>query len=429
MKVLLDISALGAAENPHQSGTRGIFRVVEQTARHWQRRPIASRTFTQCKTGRLPNGIFSGHLESAVAGRGRFAEPALPNGWLVRMLTAGEDFLAKHYIHPPWSWLASGRILWRIVRGLLSGVEQDVLNGLDIFHRLGGDAPAWARRKPGLQCFVTVYDLIPDLHPEFYPAGTVRRARRALNDLGSSDWILCISAATRRDLLRLYPKCAAARTSVTYLAAEDIFEPEKDAEKIAAARRGCGIPADASYFLSVSVLEPRKNFATVIRGFAAFAMANPQDRTCLVLVGQIGWNTQAISAALGEQQAHLTARFIFAGFVPDANLAALYSGALAFVYMSFYEGFGLPPLEAMQCGTPVIVSNTSSLPEVVGAAGILLAPDDQPGLAEAMHSLAYDETRRAKLAAAALERAQAFSWSRYQADLLAAYRRALAEPT
>jgi glycosyltransferase involved in cell wall biosynthesis len=320
-------------------------------------------------------------------------------------------------------------MLWKILRAVLSGVEREVLSGLDIFHRQNGQAPKWARRQPAnLHRFVTIYDLIPEIHPEFYPAGTVRRGRRALKGLSSNDWILCISAATRRDLLRLYPKCDPAKTFVTHLAAEDIFRPETDAEKIAAARHNSGIPVGAPYFLSVSVLEPRKNFATVIRGFAEFATANPEDNICLVLVGQSGWNTRAIADALSEQQAHLRERFIFAGFVPDTDLAALYSGALAFVYMSFYEGFGLPPLEAMQCGTPVIVSSTSSMPEVVGKAGILIPPDDRAGLAEAMRSVARDNGLRERLAAAALERAREFSWSRYRADVLAAYLRALAKP-
>jgi glycosyltransferase involved in cell wall biosynthesis len=425
MKVLLDISTLGAAENPHQSGTRGIFRVVEHTARALLEAPDCQAYFYAVQNRAAAQRYFKKKLEMAAPGRACFADPALPSRWLIRMLTAAEDFLAKHYIDPPWRWLASGRILWKLVRVLLGSVEHDVAGGLNIFHRLGGDAPGWARRQPAtLHRFVTVYDLIPDIHPEFYPVDTVRRGRRALKGLRSSDWILCISDATRRDLLRLYPQCDPAKTLVTYLAAEDIFRPERSAEKIASARRNCGIPGGAPYFLSVSVLEPRKNFATVIHGFADFAEAHPQDNTCLVLVGQSGWNTQAIADALSEQQAHLRPRLIFTGFVPDADLAALYSGALAFVYMSFYEGFGLPPLEAMQCGTPVIVSNTSSLPEVVGDAGILLSPEDRRGLAEAMRLLAHDDTRRERLAAAALDRARDFSWNRYRADVLAAYRRA-----
>ena len=105
-------------------------------------------------------------------------------------------------------------------------------------------------------------------------------------------------------------------------------------------------------------------------------------------------------------------RIITTGYVPDADLAPLYSGALAFLYLSRYEGFGLPPLEAMQCGTPVIVSNTSSLPEVVGGAGILLSPDDRDGLCQAMYDLWDDPDRRADLAGKSIRQARQFGWEK-----------------
>ena len=113
------------------------------------------------------------------------------------------------------------------------------------------------------------------------------------------------------------------------------------------------------------------------------------------------------------------------GYVADEDLAALYSGALAFVYPSRAEGFGLPPLEAMQCGVPVITSNVSSLPEVVGDAGLLVEPEDLNGLAAAMLSLHNDASRRAELVARGLARAREFSWERFIGETLAAYRCAL----
>jgi glycosyltransferase involved in cell wall biosynthesis len=119
-------------------------------------------------------------------------------------------------------------------------------------------------------------------------------------------------------------------------------------------------------------------------------------------------------------------RIVLAGFVPDDELAALYSGATAFVYPSLYEGFGLPPLEAMTCGVPVIASNTSSLPEVVGEAGILLDPHDADGLSQAMLALYRDGRLRAELAARSLARAECFGWERFTRRTLDAYRAALA---
>ena len=121
----------------------------------------------------------------------------------------------------------------------------------------------------------------------------------------------------------------------------------------------------------------------------------------------------------------MRAQIFQTGFVPDEDLAALYSGACAFLYLSRAEGFGLPPLEAMACGTPVICSNVSSLPEVVGDAGLLLAPDDLDGLAAALRTLLDDEAQRDAWAARARARAARFSWERFTAENLAAYRTAL----
>jgi glycosyltransferase involved in cell wall biosynthesis len=119
-------------------------------------------------------------------------------------------------------------------------------------------------------------------------------------------------------------------------------------------------------------------------------------------------------------------RIILTGFVPDEDLAAIYSGALAFAYMSRYEGFGLPPLEAMQCGVPVITSNTSSLPEVVGDAGIILDPSDEQGLCDAMLRLFGDEALRCHLGSRGLVQSSKFSWERCIREMTDAYSEALA---
>ena len=429
MKVLLDLSILGAAANPHQRGTVGIFRVIEHTARALATDPGIEAWFCARHNRLASRRYFEEHFVGGAAGgeRARFAEPALPGGPAVApAATRVEDFLSRRYPHAPWSWLASGRVLWFGVRRLFSGVEPAARAGLDLYHSPAVPFPAWTRRQPGLRRLLTVYDLLPLTQPEFFPPRAARHQRAVLDRLTSRDWTLCISESTRRDLLARYPACDPERSLVIPLAAEDRFRPETDPAHLAAVRARYGVPAECPYFLSVSTIEPRKNFETVIRAYARFVRADPARPSRLVLVGgKVRADTHPIFAALDPEDAEVRRRVLFTGFVADEDLAALYSGALAFLYLSFGEGFGLPPLEAMQCGVPVIAADNTSLPEVVGDAGVLLRADDEAGAAAQLDSLYCDPTRQRALSSRALERAQEFGWERFAAGTLAAYRRAL----
>ena len=429
VKILLDLSALGATANPHQRGTVGIFRVVEHTARALAAANDVEAWFCARSNRLEARRHFEQHLTSGVPDgpRARFAEPRLPGGRPVaEALTRTEDFLSRRYPHAPWRWLAAGRVLWFGARTLLErGVEPAADAGLDIYHIPAGPPPAWTHR-PGLRRFVTVYDLMPLVCPEFFPPVAARHMRAVLDRITPRDWVLCISESTRRDLLDRYPRCNPDRTLVVPLAAERFFHPETDLGRLAAVRARHGIPADIPYFLSVSTLEPRKNFETVIRAYARFVRDDPARPSQLVLAGgSVRADTHPIFAALAAENEEVRRRVIFTGFVADEDLAALYSGALAFLYLSFYEGFGLPPLEAMQSGVPVIAADNSSLPEVVGDAGILLPATSEDAVAAEMRSLYLDPARRQALAVLALARAREFSWERFAEGTLAAYRRAL----
>ena len=429
MKILLDLGALGAAAYPHQRGTFGILRVVEHITHALITDPEVEACFCAVHNRAASRRYFQERLApQAAPKRVRFAEPALPGRFLREATTAAEDFLAARYVHPPWKWLHAGRVLrYGVTRLLARGVEPSVTRGLDIYHAPCGGLPPWTRRQAGLRRFMTIYDLAPLKYPEFFMPNAPRLVRRGLASLAPDDWALCISESTRRDLLEHDPSRPPERTLVIPLAAEPFFHPVTDAAALADTRRRLGIPADVPYFLSVSTLEPRKNFETVIRAFAEFVRDDPAHRAHLVLVGNAGWQTLPIFETLGQQDAALRERIITTGYVADADLAALYSGAMAFLYLSFYEGFGLPVLEAMQCGVPVVAANTSSLPEVVGDGGTLLAPTDVEGVCAQMLALHRDGELRRTQSERALARARQFSWQRFESASLAAYRQALAE--
>jgi glycosyltransferase involved in cell wall biosynthesis len=306
-------------------------------------------------------------------------------------------------------------------------ISGDVIGAYDIFHSGMYPFPPQSRNLAKTRRVLTVYDLIPVLFPELFAHGmalTVKKIfHETLQSIGPNDFFLCISEATQRDLCA-HLDIDPARTAITRLAAsEELFFPVRDPERISAVTSRYGIPGEAQYLLSVNTLEPRKNMQHAIRSFSAMIQAERIRDLYFVLVGTNGWQYEEILATIAD--CNLAAdRIIVTGYIPDDQLAPLYSGALAFVYPSLYEGFGLPPLEAMQCGTPVISSNTSSLPEVVGDSGITVDPNDSDSLSGAMLTLYAQSTIRGQLAKKSLERAKLFSWSHYTDAVVEGYNRA-----
>jgi glycosyltransferase involved in cell wall biosynthesis len=192
-------------------------------------------------------------------------------------------------------------------------------------------------------------------------------------------------------------------------AASSLFQPVTDRTPIASILSKYAIDGRQPYFLYVGGLSPHKNLLRLIDAFAMLSERNAQ----LVLVGDLGdvFRTHVPELRARVKDRRLDGKVVFTGYVPDEDLVWLYNGALALVQPSLIEGFGLPPVEAMACGTPVIASTAGSLPEVVGDAGIAFEPTDVDALAEAMQRLIADYALRAEFACRATERAQSFRWS------------------
>jgi len=297
------------------------------------------------------------------------------------------------------------------------------LRGTDVFHSPSVGLPPGLKRR-GLACFQTVYDLIPVLFDAVVVGHQREHMAATLRGLKDNSWALAISQSTKNDLCG-YTGMDPARVFVTPLAADRTkFYPCRDAARLDHIRVHYNIPP-GPYLLSVCTLEPRKNLDTLIRCFGRIANEPGMGEYSLVLTGNVGWKDEHIYAMLAGTPA-LKGKVAVTGYVADDDLAPLYSGATAFMYPSLYEGFGLPPLEAMQCGTPVLTSNTSSLPEVVGDAGIMADPHDEDALCQGMLDLCLNSSLRAALAARALDRAAEFSWERCTAQTLDAYAAALA---
>ncbi|AIE74134.1 MULTISPECIES: glycosyltransferase family 1 protein [unclassified Synechocystis] len=266
---------------------------------------------------------------------------------------------------------------------------------------------------------LTIYDLIPQIFPDFVTPKVLKRGLEILDSVDiTKDWIICISEHTKQDFCQ-YTGMNPERVFVTPLAASDNFYPVTDSPLIAQTQKKYHIPPEP-YLLSLCTLEPRKNLKFLLQSYAQLLEQDQTIAINLVLVGVSGWKNNDIFQTI-QNHPLLKKRVIVTGYIPDQDLSAIYSGALAFVYPSLYEGFGLPPLEAMQCGTPVITSNTSSLPEVVGDAGIMIDPNDQDQLSQAMLNLINSSTLRYELSQKGLIRAKQFNWEKCAAQTVEIY--------
>jgi len=225
--------------------------------------------------------------------------------------------------------------------------------------------------------------------------------------------IIADSQATKRDLVERYG-VEPSKISVIYPGYdEEAFQPVREREAIEAVKTRYGIAGD--YILFVGTIQPRKN---LVRLMEAFSLLKRQAADLqLVIAGKKGWLYEAVFRRVEELG--LEGQVVFTGYVAEEDLPALFSGARLFVFPSLYEGFGLPVLEAMACGTPVVCSNASSLPEVAGDAALLFDPLDVEGMAAAMERILGDERLRTELVERGLKRARGFSWEKCAQETLA----------
>lgn len=264
--------------------------------------------------------------------------------------------------------------------------------------------PDWVHSL-GRTATLIVHDLIPIRHPEWFVSDANKHTIAAImNSALPTDWVVCVSESTRRDFFAFRSDFPKEHTRVAHLAAADIFVPTPLSDLLQTK-----LHIQGRYILSVCTIEPRKNIETVIAAYAILLQTG-QDVPQLVLTGANGWKNASLMQQIRELSEQYPNKIILTGYATDEDLAQLYSGASVFVYPSLYEGFGLPPLEAMSCGCPVITSNISSLPEVVGNAGVTISPTDVGALVQAIDSLLHGDREQQKHQA--LQRAKAFSWER-----------------
>ena len=265
---------------------------------------------------------------------------------------------------------------------------------------------------------VTIHDVIPLILPQTFTSRHRAVVRLALARVRrQADRIIVPSHAVKRDVVR-HLGLSEDLVTVTHHGCEPRFHPAADPASLRAVTARYGLPS--RYVLAVGTLEPRKNLTTLLKAFARLRRAGEVDPALrLVLAGARGWLDEPIFRTVRSLGLDVVVHF--PGFIDDDDLPDLYRGAELFVFPSLYEGFGLPPLEAMACGVPVVTSNTSSMPEVTGGAAMLVAPLDVDGMAAVIARVLHDDGLRERLRHAGIARARQFSWETAARQVLDAY--------
>jgi glycosyltransferase involved in cell wall biosynthesis len=421
MRVILDISAIGLGML-HPEGRGGAFRADEHLLEELAASGDCELLFCanhSSVTYDAAVAYLAGHPRLAshrVLGPPRQAA----RSWIRRGMTIAYRGVRRMFPagEMPAALRAGGQLLDRSIHRPVT----DSADGADVFHSTYFPLPPRPRgRSP--QRFLTIYDLRYSRFPELYDARSIAVGQSILKSVGPRDWVITSSEASRRELVAS-GTVEPHQVFVVPLAADrNLFHPCTDPVELRRVRARHGI-GEAPYILSLNSIDIRKNMHRAIAAFARLVRQERMGDLRFVIAGSPGSGSALMAEALAEA-ADVRGRIIHAGLVEDRDLAALYSGAAAFLYPSFYEGFGLPPLEAMQCGTPVITSDASSLPEVVGDAGLTVPAEDVDAMSAALLRVLSDSALRSSLAEKSIARASGFSWQRTAAGVLAAYRASL----
>jgi glycosyltransferase involved in cell wall biosynthesis len=278
----------------------------------------------------------------------------------------------------------------------------------------------YLERVPAL---ITVHDYSHVHFPQYHMSENVTLAEKGMEYFigREKSEFVAISESTIRDMKAVH-NIPDEQIHLIYEACDfKKFYPVNNPDYLEPVRKKYNLP-DNRYLLCLSTIEPRKNLSNTIKAFLQFTAENPDEDIYLVVAGKKGWKYEELF-----NQPIDTDRIIFTGYVDDDDIAVVYSGSLAFLYVSYYEGFGLPILEAMSCGVPVIYGDNSSMPEIAGEGGIPVDPDDVEGIKRQIERIVKDEALRKEMHEKALEQAMKFSWAKAARETLDLYRKIASE--
>jgi len=286
----------------------------------------------------------------------------------------------------------------------------------DIFHFFNFVAPPYVRGK----IVITVYDMVYKLFPEtMEKANYIKLDQNLQRSCDAASAIVTISENSRSEIIE-YMDVEPEKIHIIPPGVDrSCYRPPKGEEEILPVRKKYGLPED--YYLYLGTIEPRKNIESIVEAFRIYRDKGGKKK--LVIAGKKGWMYEKVFDLV--KRYGLENHIVFPGYIEEQDKPLIYGGARAFIFPSLYEGFGMPPLEAMACGVPVITSNTSSLPEVVGDAGLMVYPMDIEAMAAHMKRLEEDKELCKQLREKGLKRANNFSWEDSVEKLMSLYRKLL----
>jgi len=294
-------------------------------------------------------------------------------------------------------------------------VDKEWLQSANAFFSPVYKFPDFIRKYPHIKTYLYLYDAIPFIFPSLNPYGK-KFIAEIMQSAKQTDFFFFDSCCSENDFKTFFPSKIGRNTAVVPLAADEMFKSDGDAQNLNSVRQKYHIPANKKYVFSLSTFEPRKNLIRALKNFVIFVEKNKIDDIVWVAAGA-AW--VSFYKELKKERTLLSNELIFCiGYVDDDDLPALYGNAEWFVYTSQYEGFGLPPLEAMQCGCPVITSNNSSLPEVVDDAGIMIDWDSDEQHIEAYEKYYFNEELRIANRRKGFKRAKNFSWGKTVEEII-----------
>lgn len=283
--------------------------------------------------------------------------------------------------------------------------------GYDIYFSPVDYIPNCIQRCKSIKRYHLVHDLIPIILPDFCTNDSKKWGKKFLKETNNNTTYFTVSSNTKRDLIQ-HTNIKEENILVTLLGANENFYPIKDENTTLKIKQKYKIPIDKLYIFSFCTLEPRKNLIFALHNFINFIKQHNINNLVMVLGGAIRNDFKHIIENFMKEYSNYSDKIIITGYVADEDVKILYSNALCFVYPSLYEGFGMPILEAMQCGCPVICSNTSSMPEVIGNAGILINPKSDNDIIAAYTKYYFDNEFRTDCIQKGLKRAKTFSWEK-----------------
>lgn len=341
-------------------------------------------------------------------------------------LMLSKDFVVSNHSN----WLTINDYLSKIPKTtrLIEAIKQrhpfplkkSQLDRFTVYHSPVDPIPDIIKEHKKIKPFLTALDLIPLIRPEYAYSGFGEYLKKVYDSIDQNTIVLAISESTKNDLLNYRKDLKEENVVVSYIAADkNIFYANKEANNKDAILKKHQIKY-SKYFFTLNALAKYKNIEHVIQSFLQYIKANNENDTGLVIIGH---NRESDFRQSLEFKYRQFSQIQFIEYVPDEDLSVIYSNARAFLYMSLYEGFGLPILEAMQCGVPVICSNTSSMPEVIGDCGICINPLDIDLLSQSIAKMDHDDDYRKQCIELGLERSKLFSWDKYASDIVSAYSR------